>query len=190
MTVTAYCKYADLSRKQFYHHKKSVALGGCFTRKPGKKKDSVIKENADIALLQNVSRKTQKGGSATKKKFKQKVDADVKQFVHDVVVDLAGLPLSELQRRHELEKLLIRQIERRTLENDYILAVDVDKQAFDAGLQIRESLESIPVRIAPLLAVESRRFECQQILEKEINHILINLSNILALKGKSNENGK
>ncbi|MFZ2631626.1 MAG: hypothetical protein WA081_05420 [Desulfosalsimonadaceae bacterium] len=67
---------------------------------------------------------------------------------------------------------------------NYILAVDVEKAAFDAGLQIRESLEGIPVRLAPLLAVESGRFECQQILEKEIFNVLNNLSDILAVKAQ------
>lgn len=187
MTVVDYCRYRDLSRKAFYDHKKHGALDGCFAKKPGYSKDFVIRELADAALQENVSAIHRVGGMATKAKFRQKVDQDVKAFVHDAVLDLSRLPLAELQRRNELEKLLIRQIERRTLENEYILAVDIEKTAYDAGVQIREQLESLPVRLGPLLAAENDAWECQKLLDSEIYHVLMNLYNNLKIKDKIDE---
>ena len=69
MSITDYCKYRDLSRKQFYHHKQTGALKGCFAQKPGYKKDFVVKELADEALKKNV--RYNRGGRATKRKYKK-----------------------------------------------------------------------------------------------------------------------
>ncbi len=70
MTVTEYCNHADLSRTAFYEHRKHGVLDGCFTRKPGYRKDFVVVEKADKALTENI--RWNPGGQATKRKHKKR----------------------------------------------------------------------------------------------------------------------
>lgn len=81
------------------------------------------------------------------------------------------------------EKSLLAALERRRVEGDYILASDVDREAFRAGAMIREGLESIAERCAPLVAATSDQFECREILYKEISFILNHLADTLQVKG-------
>ena len=109
----------------------------------------------------------------------------------------AGSSLAEIDRisaenlaEWRGEKAKLAALERRRIEGDYILASDVEKSAFDAGMKIRESLESIPERTAPLVAAESGTFECKEIMLKEIGFILNNLASELSVNNQNKENAK
>lgn len=55
----------------------------------------------------------------------------------------------------------------------------VDKAAFEAGRQIRDQVQSIADRCAPLVAAESDQHECRMILRREIDYILQGLADKL-----------
>ena len=57
-----------------------------------------------------------------------------------------------------------------------IMASEVAKDAAHAGRLVKERLTAIPARIAPLVAIESDPFQCEQVMKKEINQILEEIS--------------
>lgn len=101
---------------------------------------------------------------------------EINQYLDENIGDLSTLAIDELWRRNELEKLLMAQIKRRVAENQLIDADVVKRESFADALLVREQLESIPDRCAPLVAASSDQFECREILAKEINYILYGLS--------------
>jgi hypothetical protein len=187
MSITEYCGSRDISRKSFYEHKRAGRLKGCFRRKPGGKRQYVIASKADRAFAQNV--RDNRGGQATKRKHRgdalpetpPETEAEIKSYLDESIGDLAGLSIGELQRRNELEKLLLAQIKRRKESGELIDAELVERQAFEAGRSIRDAVQAIPDRTAPLLAAESEPFQIKQILNKEIYHVLENLAETIRI---------
>ena len=108
-----------------------------------------------------------------------KLDAtkeEVKTYLDEAVGGLLDLDIYELQRRNELEKLLLAQIKRRRESDEVVDAEEVATAAFNAGKLVKEQCLAIAERVAPLVAAESDMFECKQILLKEINFVLESLS--------------
>lgn len=97
----------------------------------------------------------------------------------------AGLSMnqshSELQKAKTFLECGLKQLELEKEKGKLVPADQVERAAYLAGLQIRESLESIPDRCAPLVAVESGQFECREIIAKEIDFILKGLSSALSV---------
>jgi len=114
MTTVDYCKHRDISRTQFYYHKRKGALKGCFAKKPGYRKDFVIKELADKALQENVSYIHRMGGMATKHKYK-KIEPetptlnrdDAMTVLHQFVCNEFGLEFMEDERTFTCDELEI-----------------------------------------------------------------------------------
>ena len=109
-------------------------------------------------------------------------EAEVQDYLNESIGDLARLSISELQRRNELEKLLLAQIRRKKEDNELIDAAGAKKAAHEAGKHIKDQCTAIADRCAPLVAVEPDSFECKQIIIKEINYVLENLSKVLEVR--------
>jgi len=106
-------------------------------------------------------------------KITESLEPDEAKAVEDYlslsVEDLSKRSLPELQRFNELEKLVLARIRRGREENTLIeveRAADIIEQILSIMINV---LESLPVRCGALVAAEPEAFECQQILEKEIN---------------------
>ena len=96
---------------------------------------------------------------------------EVKTYLDETIGDLSSLHLNELQRRNELEKLLMAQIKRKQAENDLIELAAAQKTIELILSTTINQLESLATKTSPLLSVESDSFECQQILNKEVDFI-------------------
>ena len=93
-----------------------------------------------------------------------------------------GVSTAEAQRLKLNIEVALKKLEYDKMRNQLIDADVVKRESFSAGLQIREGLESIADRCAPLVAATSDQFECREILAKEINHILTGLADLLEVK--------
>jgi phage terminase Nu1 subunit (DNA packaging protein) len=85
------------------------------------------------------------------------------------------------------EKAKLAALERRKIEGELMDAAGACREAASAGIAVRESFESLPVRLAPLLAAEDDSFECQKILDNEIYETLNRLANYFEWKAKNYE---
>ena len=86
------------------------------------------------------------------------------------------------------EKARLAELERRRLEDELMERSLVEKTVHYCAMQFRETLEALPVRIAPLVAAESDQFSCQRILEDDIYNALINMCEIMRAAPVETEN--
>jgi hypothetical protein len=103
-------------------------------------------------------------------------EEEIRSYLDESIGDLAQLDIYELQRRNELEKLLLAQIKRKHQSAELVEAEQIKTRAFEAAKAIKESCIAIADRTAPLVAAEGEAFACKQIILKEVNYILEDLS--------------
>lgn len=109
-------------------------------------------------------------------------EAEITDYLNRTVGELSELPIYELQRFNELEKLLLARLKRQREDGELIPAEPVQRAAYDAGKKIKEQIASVADRCCSLVAAENDPFECKQILQKEINYVLEGLSKMLEVK--------
>jgi len=137
----------------------------------GKKIDS---EKADKALDKNID------PANRKKKTNIEIPAEEKQKI----VQKAGIePIDYHTARtlNEKYKAALNKLEYEQKSGKLVDRDDVEKRSYNSERQIRDQVSSIPDRCAALVAAESDSFNCKQILLKEINYILENLSETLKI---------
>jgi len=118
---------------------------------------------------------SKKAKANARKKPKAKPTPEQKQeVIKDAGIEV--LPLHEAQALDKTYSAALKKLDLEIKQGELISKSEVSESAFRAGRLIKEQLGSIPDRCAPLVAVESDQFECKQILLKEINHILNDLS--------------
>lgn len=74
------------------------------------------------------------------------------------------------------ERAKLARLEREQLEGELIPAEDVRRDAAFAGRMVKEKVSAWPGRVAPLVAVESDVFKVDQILRRECNQLLEEIS--------------
>jgi len=102
-----------------------------------------------------------------------------KQVRRDTVIKQAALKditLAQAQTIKEQYMAALKKLEYEQKSKLLIPADDVRRDAEKIGGFVKSKLQAIPARIAALVAVEPDSFECEQILKKEINQILEELS--------------
>ena len=104
----------------------------------------------------------------------------------------SGSPMAEINRisaenlaEWRGEKAKLAALERRRIEGELLEVHEICRIAEAAGCAVRESFESLAVRVAPLLAAQPDAFECQQILETEVHILLNGLENHFAWEEKN-----
>ncbi len=85
---------------------------------------------------------------------------------------LASTTLFEAQQYKEIYNALTKKLEYEKLDGSLLFREEVEKSVFETGRQIRDMLQAIPDRIAPLVASETDLHACTQILKTEIRAIL------------------
>ena len=107
-----------------------------------------------------------------KKKSSEVTKEEVDGYLDETIGDLAKLDIYQLQRRNELEKLLLAQIKRKRESGELVEVEVINRQGFEAGKAIKDQLSAIPDRVAPLVAAETDTFECKQLMIREIDYVL------------------
>lgn len=189
MSVTEYCKHRDLSRTQFYSHKRAGKLKGCFQQKPDSKRVYVDRAKADRALDRNVAPLQQIGGMATKRKFKKSnpSEKEIKE-----AVSMAGIgpnvDIAEAQRLKIVYEAALKKLEFDEKSGSLIELAKAKKIAAYVSQTFKENCLAIADRCSALCAAESDVFQCGQILKREINFILENVSrNIKLFNGENSK---
>lgn len=96
---------------------------------------------------------------------------EVKNYLNETIGELCFLEINELWRRNELEKLLMARLKRHK-EEHRLIEIDTATKTIELILSTAiNNLESLGVKAGPLLAVENDAFECEQILNKEMDFI-------------------
>ena len=115
----------------------------------------------------------------TRGKAKEVTPEEVERISNKAGFEGGKMSMAEAQRLKLQYEAGIKKLEFVKMRNQLIDADVVKRESFSAGLQIREGLESIADRCAPLVAATNDQFECREILAKEINHILTGLADAL-----------
>lgn len=100
-----------------------------------------------------------------------KTEKEVRDYLNKTVKDLSLLDEDDLRKFNELEKLLMARIKRNEAESNLILVGTAQKTIEIILSTVVNQLESLAVKTGPLLSVESDIFECQQIINKEVDFI-------------------
>ncbi len=93
--------------------------------------------------------------------------------------EATGMSYSKARELNEAYKAALKKLEYEERSGKLVDVGKVERNAFEAGKAIKEQLVAIADRTAPLVAAESKDFECKQILLQEINYILESLSKLL-----------
>jgi len=162
-TQTEFAAYRGVSQPTVFAYIKSGKIPK--SAMIGKKID---RDKADAALEKNLSpmNRPQKNQDATPEE-KQKVAAT------------AGMGTLDYQTAHTLNeqyKAALKKLEYDERSGKVVNADEVKRRAFTASRKIRDACLAIADRCHALVAAESDPFQCKQILMKEINFIMENLS--------------
>ena len=175
ITQTELSKLIGISQPMISKHLKSGKIPAKCTVKifeNGKDRLKIYPSCAKKALDQNTN------PLKRKKKIPQK-EPD------QATIEAAGLEdLTHAEALTKKEQYIaaLKKLEYESKEGLLISAEAVDKQAFEAGRQIRDSLQAIPDRCSAQCAAETDKFKIKQILLTEINFILTGLSEKIAVK--------
>ncbi len=90
--------------------------------------------------------------------------------------------LFEAQRYKEIYNALNKKAEYEKVIGALLPREEVERVFFESGRSIRDTLQSIPDRIAPLVAAEMDLHRCTQILKSEIHNILESMSNAFGVR--------
>ena len=114
---------------------------------------------------------------------------DLKDTVQAYVVYLQGLSKGKDNTKTQYEKnikeeeSITKKIIRLRLEGKLVDAAEVKRAAFNDGRKIRDSIDSLPARLAPLLAVESDANKVFKIMDQEIRKVLEGAKNDKEVEG-------
>ena len=76
------------------------------------------------------------------------------------------------QARRELYKANLMELEYRRAVGELIEVADVDREWFRIGRMVRETLRTIAPRLSAQLASESDPFQCEQLVDREVDRAL------------------
>ena len=139
--------------------------------------EEAVKANTDVIRQRNANRaiSSHVRGSKPAPEVPPMDDDELEQYANK-----KGIPsFSDSQRAKMAYEAKLKELDYAERKKMLVPAAEVEKRSFAAGQHIREALESIADRCAPLVAAESGQFECREILAKEINYVLAGLADIL-----------
>lgn len=82
----------------------------------------------------------------------------------------------DLLLREQRAKTEKAELELEKMKGDLVNKNEVEKIAFEKARIVREAIENIPQRIAPILAAEADIHQCRETLKKELKNALEELS--------------
>lgn len=139
--------------------------------------DEAVKANTDIIRQKNAKRaiSSHVRGSKPAPEVPPMDDDELEQYANK-----KGLPtFTDSQRAKIAYEAKLKELDYAERKKILVPVAEIEKRSFAAGQHIREGLESIADRCAPLVAVCPDQFECREILAKEINYVLAGLADVL-----------
>jgi hypothetical protein len=94
----------------------------------------------------------------------------------DAPLGVQSPTLANVQLQHEIAKAATAQLQLKKLKGAYVLSEDVKREWGEHISAVRSRILLVPGKIAPRVAVETDVLACQEILEREINSVLTELS--------------
>ena len=80
--------------------------------------------------------------------------------------------LAEAKRQYWWQMAENARIKNKIASGEFVEIELINRQGFEAGRLIRDQVQAIPDRIAPLVAAETDTFKCKQLMSREIDFIL------------------
>jgi seryl-tRNA synthetase len=132
--------------------------------------------NAKVAPRQQAAANARwkKTGKSIPKK--DETESALKKYLKETLGDIEQCDFSELQRRNELEKLLLARIKRGEIEKELVPLSKVKKQATECAMTAKSQVVALPDRFAAILATVNDPFEIRRIMKAEVRHILETIS--------------
>lgn len=94
------------------------------------------------------------------------------------------------QARRELYKANLMELEYRRAVGELIEVADVDKEWFRIGRMIRDTLRTIAPRLSAQLASESDPFQCERMIDREVDRALEVLESRIQTADEDGEEGE
>jgi hypothetical protein len=114
------------------------------------------------------------------RRWKKPTAKEIKTYKAMQEADIQKIDILEAQRLHENEKLLMARIRREELQGLLVRESDVDDEAGECALMVKNALMVIPDRISAQLAAETNEKKIRDLLNMELRQALKGL-----LKGRS-----
>ncbi len=167
-----YAEHRGVSRQYINSLIKKGLIPESATKRIGRQIQINI-EKADAALKKNLSQiNRKKRGGARPGAGKPGTGA----------VKHSGMTFEKARTQHEIIKAAHAELNYETALKKYIRVDEVEEIAFESARSIRDKLESIADRVAPLVAASSSTSKCRDIIESEIRNILEELVNALQIQ--------
>jgi len=100
----------------------------------------------------------------------------IKEGMEDILPEAETEESKKWLAEYRKQRALIAEIERKKLEGTVIETAEVERDAFNIGRAVRDSLLNIPDRISAILAAETDESKVSEFLTKEIRQALEVLS--------------
>ncbi|MFW5931434.1 MAG: hypothetical protein ACOCQI_06725, partial [Desulfosalsimonas sp.] len=144
---------------------------------------------ARIAPIQQASINARWGKEDPRQNENGPTEQEMKRATRAAGLD-ENMTIFEAQRQKAVYEAALKKNAYRKEEGAFIKAADVERAAYEAGKTIKEQLLAVADRIAPLVAAEPDSFECRQIVMREVNYVLENLSQVLGVPAEKPQVGK
>ncbi len=185
MTINDYAKHKNLGPHTIRKHirRGRIPKSALKPKKPGGSHLLVHRDKADKALIgvvREVTKKVTKKTRKPKPKPKKQKPVEPSDTEKQEVIDSAGIKefenISEAQKFKETYLGALRKLEYEEKSGQQISKAEVERDAFNTGRTVRDSLLNISGRISAILAAESDEDKVSEILTKEIRQALEVLS--------------
>jgi hypothetical protein len=135
---------------------------------------SVDIEAAAKNITGKLAPRQQAAANARWKKTKDKPQDEtaLKEYLKETLGDTENCDFSELQRRNELEKLLLARIKRAEIEKELVPVKKVMKDWGEIATATKAMLMNLPYRLAAIVATMDGETEIRNLLKAEIRHHL------------------
>jgi len=112
----------------------------------------------------------------------------INNYLRESLGDVEKLDIHELQRRNELEKLLLARLRRAEIEKTVVPVAFVQKEVGDMCLIIKNGMMNFPDRLSAMLAVEDDPAAIKKTLKDECRFLLQQFSDeFLEMEGYKSE---
>ena len=132
---------------------------------------------------QSVNHRWQEQGAGALVDETTEKGAVIADYIKESLGDIEGCDIAELQRRNELEKLLMARLKRAEYEKTFVPVDYVKKEIGDMILIIKNGILAMPDRWAAILAPETDAREIRRVLREEGRALLQQFSDEFLVSG-------
>jgi hypothetical protein len=171
LSLPEYAKTKDLTGQYIGQ----LIRKGVITKKSVKKKGKRLFVNPELADLD-----MERNLSPENRKVKTETEIEKEKVIADSGIDddstAEGGTYSDMRLLNEKYKAALKKLDYEQKSLQLIDADEVKREADFAGRLVKQKVSSWPGRVSALVAAESDPFKCEQILKKECNELLEEIS--------------